>query len=84
MATEGHSRRESYRDLSRLWDDVRRCQRAGRWIYPKWAGSLHLGAAARNGSDILGVGTESLGVSEYQVFDLKHRSLSSKTPLLYR
>jgi hypothetical protein len=40
-------------------------------------------AAAQIDWDILGVGTESFGVSEYLIFDLKCTSLSSKAPLLY-
>ena len=46
-------------------------------MYPKWAGSLYLAAAAHNGWDILGVGTESWG-TEYSIFDLKHTVLFSK------
>jgi hypothetical protein len=87
MAAGGHSSRESScgsnrcRDLTRC-GDVRRWQRAGRWMYPKWAGSLYLAAAAHNGWDTLGVGTESWG-AEYLIFDFKQTALSSK-PSPYR
>jgi hypothetical protein len=53
-------------------------------------GCIQSGQAAYNFSlgadrwDILGVSIESLGVSEYLIFDLKRTSFSSKAPLLYR